>query len=225
MKAKIGYNRHRMEETPFPFSSEPPPPQKLPLPEPRPSPPVPSNLRWPLEGRMDSPTVPPIAISARRNELQASLRRRRRRGFLIGLVVGQLFVLALVFGGEALIKLRPELRIDLPVRTVVFAGVTAGLALTGVLIGLLLMIEGLLYVVRPKGKPFGVALANGFRRTVRALLSLGITLIVVSGTAAAGVPIDQWKPQGRQLWQRLKGAVEKLAERKASPPKPEPIRP
>ncbi len=223
MKAKIGYNTHQMEETPFP--SESPPPQKFPLPEPRLSLPVPSNLRWPLEGRMDSPTVPPIAISARRNELQAALRRRRRRGFLIGLLAGQLLVLGLIFGGEALLKLRPDLRIDMPVRTVVFAGVTAGLALTGVLIGCLLMVEGLLYVVRPKGKLFGTALANGFRRTGRAFLSLGITLAVVSGTAAASVPIDQWKPQGRQLWERLKGAVEKLKERKPHPAREEPLRP
>lgn len=171
---------------------------------------LPQNMRWPLEGKMETPTVPPQTAEQRRAEMNVRQRAKGRRGFLIGLLAGQALIAGIIFGGDFLLRMRPDLQTALPLRLLVFLGITGGLVFTGLMIGMLLFFQGVGYVVRPRGKKFGVALGNGVRRVGRAVLSLGITLLVLGGTAAATIPPSDWKPhgelvveRGKQGWKRV----------------------
>jgi len=163
-----------------------------------------------LEGKMSPPTVPPHSARERRGALNEAQRGKRRRSFLIGLVVGQILVVGLSFGGEALLQLRPDLKLTLSPRVLVWAGVTSGIVFTGILIGFLMTVQALVYMIRPRGKPLGTALGNGVKRIVRATLSLATTLIVLSGSALATIPYSQWRPEGERLWKEMKQAVDRL---------------
>jgi hypothetical protein len=192
----------------------------LPVPDPDTAPVLPDNLRWPLEGKTETPTVPPKTAEERRRDLAELQKRKRRRGFLIGLVVGQLLVVALVYGGEALLRMRPDIQTGMPLRFLVFLGVVSGLLITALIIALLLGLQGIAWLFK-RGKPFGVAARNGIRRVGRALLSIGVTLAVLGGTAAATIPPHEWKPQAESLWKKSKEAYRKWTE-KAHPSESQP---
>lgn len=182
------------------------------LPDAEEAPNLPQNMRWPLEGKMDPPTVPPMTAEQRRAEMNERQRSKRRRGFLIGLLVGQALIAGIIFGSDALLKLRPDLQTELPLRLLVFLGITGGLAFTGLMIGLLLFFQGLGYVFRPRGKKFGVALWNGVRRVGRAAFALAITLLVLGGTAAATISPADWKPHGEMVVERGKQGWKRIQE-------------
>lgn len=161
---------------------------------------------------METPTVPPMTSAERRAELSKIRRRKGLRGFLIGLVVAQLLIAGILFGGEQLLKLRPELRPEFPLRVLVFLGIAGGIAFTGALTTLLLLFQGLAYVVRPRGKPLGIALWNGIRRVARAVVALGATLLVVGGTAAAAIPPQDWGPHAKLLRLRAEQGYRRIQE-------------
>jgi|GEM_PF-6907581 len=185
---------------PIPPPEEEKPIPKVPLPQPAEVPNVPRHLRWPLEGKMETPTVPPRSVK----ELARARRRRGLRGFLIGLLVGQVVIATIMIGGDELLKLRPDLRMELPLRAIVFVGIGAGIAFTGSVTGLLLLLQGLGYVLRPRGKPFATAAWNGLKRFGRAALALGATFLVLGGTAAAAIPPRDWIPHGKLIRDRAK---------------------
>lgn len=159
---------------------------------------------------METPTVPPMTAEQRRAEMNERQRTKRRRGFLIGLLVGQALVAGIIFGGDAILRLRPDIHTELPLRLLVFLGVTGGLVFTGLMIGLLLFFQAVGYVFRPRGKKFFVALGNGIRRVGRAALALGLTLLVLGGTAAATIPPADWKPHGELCLERGKAGLKKI---------------
>lgn len=191
---------------PSPESPKPEPP-RIPLPEPAATANLPPQLRWPLEGRMEPPTVPPQTARERRAEIRTVQKRRSRRGFLLGLLVGQALIVGIIFGGDQLLRLRPDLQIGLPLRLLVLLGVTGGLVFTGAFIALLLSFQALGYVFRPRGKPFLAALGNGMRRVGRAFGAMLLTLLVLGGTAAATIPPEDWKPNAKFVRSRAREAV------------------
>lgn len=203
-----------MEERP----PEAPPPPDTPIlpPAPGPLPPLAPHQRLPLRGKMESPTQAPSAAE-RMARLARLQRARRRRGFMLGLLVGQLLILAVDFGGEALLRaLAHKVVFNPPIhyRAVVFLGMTGGIAATGLFIAIVLGFQGLGYVFGKKGVGLGTALGRGFRRVGKAVVSLGLTLAVVGGTAWFLIPKPEWPrtknwmvQKGNVAWQWGKGLV------------------
>lgn len=124
---------------------------------------------------------------------EGTLRGRRRRGFWLGLGAGALLVVALDYGGEwVLVLLSSRYRFHPPagmsLRSAVFLGMIAGIALTGGGILLTLGWSGAGYLLGPRRiGPFR-ALARGARRLAQAAWALGLTLGVVGGTAWFLIP-------------------------------------
>lgn len=199
-------------------------PPQLP-PDPGTAPTVPVEYRLPLEGRTSPPTALPSA-QERMAALVGVQKAKRRRGFIIGLLVGQLLIVALDFGGKQLIHLlRHKFRFSapIPLEAVVFIGMTAGIVLTALLIFFILGLQGMGYVFGSKKKVgLFTAVARGMKRSFKAAWALGLTLSVVGGTAWFMIPRDQWKPtarylrdQGEKGYQGAKGWVESVVK----PPK------
>jgi hypothetical protein len=129
--------------------------------------------------------------------LEAAKKTRRRRGFLIGLFVGQLLILAMDFGGDALVWLLRDkypFRAPVPLRSLVFVGMTAGIVITALLILFVLGLQGAGWMFGAKKVGFWTAVGRGVKRTFKAAWALGLTLGVVGGTAWLLIPRDQWKP-------------------------------
>lgn len=180
---------------------------------PEPAPPVPAVPKPTREERM-----------AKINETQKG---RGRRGFLIGLLAGQVLIVAMDFGGELLIHLlrdKVTFNAPIPLRAVVFIGMTAGIVMTGLLILFILGLQGAGYVVGKKKVGFFTAVGRGMKRLWKAAWAVGLTLSVVGGTAWFLIPRKEWKPtaewmqdKGDKAYQGAKGVVEKVI--KPSPPK------
>ncbi len=160
--------------------------------------------------------------------IQEQERGRRRRGFLIGLLVGQLLVIALDYGGEALIRAiqhKYPFRAPVPLRALVFTGMTAGVVLTGILICLVLGMQGVGYVFGKKQVGFFPALWRGIKRIWKAAWAVGLTLGVVGGTSWLLIPQPEWKPtavylrdKGVEGYQAGKGWVRSVVKPPAPPP-------
>ncbi len=206
-------------------------PSKVVLPDPAQAPTVPPEYRMPFHGKMASPTAAPSATE-RRAHLDRAQRARRRRGFLIGLLVGQLLVLGLDFGGGAALHLlRDKVTVQTPVphQALVFIGMTAGIVITMLLILFVLGLQGAGWVFGKKGAGFFTAVGRGVKRIFKAAWALGITLGVIGGTAWFMIPRDQWKPtatylqdHGQKALQKGKGWVKDIV---APPPSPPPQNP
>ncbi len=184
-----------MEERPHdPPRPEPPGIPGIPA-EPGAMPPVAPEDRLPLRGKMVAPTASPPTADRMANILRIQ-RARRRRGFMIGLLAGQLLIVGLDLGGELLIRAvshKVVFNAPIPFRAVVFLGMTAGIAAIGLLIGLLLGFQGLGWIFGRKKVGFLTALCRGFRRMGRAALSIGLTLAVIGSTAWFMIPGSEWR--------------------------------
>ena len=143
-------------EEPSP-SPPPPEPPKNPLPDPGDAPMAPPEERYPFHGKTASPTATPSA-AARMDNLKEKQKAKRRKSFLVGLLVGQLLILALDYGGKlALHLLRDRLKPtgDLTLEARVFLGMTAGIVFTGLLIFFVLGLQGAGWLFgKKKGKDY-----------------------------------------------------------------------
>src|SRR5256885_16036122 len=101
------------DPSPVPESGVPVP--KPELPDPKGALPIPDHFRLPFHGMMSTPTAVPSATERRYN-LSLLQRRRRRRGFLVGLLFGQLLVMAMGFGGTWVLHSHPPGKLQAPVR-------------------------------------------------------------------------------------------------------------
>lgn len=196
-------------------------------PDPGTAPTVPTEYRLPLAGKTSPPTVLPSAQD-RMAALNARQKAKRRRGFIIGLLAGQLLILAMDLGGKALMKaLRNRVKFDapIPLEAIVFIGMTAGIIFTGLLIFFVLGCQGMGYVFGTKKVGFFTAVGRGIKRSFKAAWAVGLTLGVVGGTAWFMIPREQWKPTAKYLEEKgrkgVQGArdwVEKIVK---PPPSPE----
>src|SRR5437867_6125208 len=127
---------------PAPSSRPPGPEQKAdgapprnPLPDPGDAPMAPPEERYPFHGKMAFPTSVP-SPAARLENLNRKAKASRRKKFLIALLAGQLLVLLLDWGGDALLYvLRNKLqyRGAFPLRTMVFLAMTSTIVALAVL--------------------------------------------------------------------------------------------
>ena len=169
-----------MEETSTPAVPPPPPPQESPPPS-------------------DAPKPSAAERMANIHQIQKS---RRRRGFLIGLLVGQLLIVALDFGGEGLVRLlgeRVRFEPPVPLRALVFVGMTAGIVMTALIVLFLLGLQGAGWAFGKARRGFFAAVGVGLKRVWKAAWSLGLTLGVIGGTAWFLIPRQEWKPTGQWL--------------------------
>ena len=205
-----------MQQTP-----EPKPDKDQKLPKPKNEYGIPANKRLPLHGKMQPPTVHDLSAKERLWLMEENKKKKKRKGFVLGLWVGQLLILLLSFGGEALLRLFPNYNVELPFPLVVFAGISVSLLFMGILIDLLLFFQAVGYLIRPKGKKFGRALWNGIRRVMRASFSWGITVLVFCGTSLATIPMDQWGSSADRLKEESVKVYEQIKERVLTSPPPD----
>src|SRR5207249_4221762 len=121
---------------PTPGTSEPAP-KPTALPDPTNAVQVPEHYRMPFfHGKMATPTAVPSATERLRN-LMIVQRRRRRRGFLTGLLAGQVLIIALDLGGIWALRHYPHLKLQAPigVQAIVFLGMAAGAAVMLLAVG------------------------------------------------------------------------------------------
>jgi hypothetical protein len=110
-----------MQETPSPEGKKETTRRMLP-PAAKGAPSLPENLRWPLEGKTETPTVPPKRTKERQAEMVSKENPAISPRFLFTVVLGQGLVIGSIFGGEA------WLRWDyvLPYRFVLFLAFACG---------------------------------------------------------------------------------------------------
>ena len=163
---------------------------------------APPEERLPFHGKTASPTAAPSA-AARMENLQQKQKGKRRKSFLVGLLVGQLLILALDYGGKlALYLLRDKLKPtgDLTLEARVFLGMTAGIVFTGLLIFFVLGLQGAGWLFGRKKVGFFTAVGRGIKRTFKAAWAVGLTLGIIGGTAWFLVPVatqDFLKKKGK----------------------------
>ncbi len=168
--------------------SGPPPPN--PLPDATDAPRIPEEERYPFHGKMVSPTSVP-SPSARIENLRQKERAGRRKKFLVALLAGQIFVLLLDLGGEALLYVlrnKIQYRGTFPLRSMVFIGMTSTIALMGLLLFIFLGYKGTNYVFGEKKVGLFKALWIGIRRVWNEAWALGLILGVIGGTAWFLIP-------------------------------------
>jgi len=184
--------------SPPPGDSAPPPapspdtPHKVELPDHKKAIPIPEQYRLPFMGKMSSPTAVPSAAQRQLN-LARLQKKRRRRGFLLGLLVGQILIIALDLGGEFFLRTHPQVKLQasVPVSAIVFLGMAAGAA---VMIVAVALIYGVMAMRGLFGKKSAVAAAGrGIWRVILTVLALGLTMGVILGTAWFMIPAARWK--------------------------------
>lgn len=148
----------------------------------------------------------------RRGEIRKTQKGRSRRGFLYGLLFGQLLILALVFGGRALLHYlrgRVEIQGPLSLEAMVFLAMFAGIVFTALLIFLVLGLQGAGYVLgKKKVGPFR-AIGRGAARCFKAAWAVGLTVGVIGGTAWFLVPTSERTPTIDYVEDQGKKAIEK----------------
>ena len=183
------------ETPPEPASDPPPPPApepaKVQLPDHKNAFAVPERFRLPFHGKMVTPTAAPSAME-RAYKLAQGQKQRRRRGFLLGLLVGQLLILGLDLGGEIFLRTHPNYKLQAPIRvaSIVFLGMAAGSAVMIVAVALIYAVQGARSLFG--GKSGGVF--AGIRRMILTALALGVSMGVILGTAWFMIPAAEWKP-------------------------------
>jgi hypothetical protein len=211
-------------ETPQDPAGSPPPPSadgpevpvKPQLPDPRQALAIPDKFRLPFHGKMVAPTAAPSAKD-RAWHLAQEQKRRRRRGFLIGLLVGQLLIIALDLGGEFFLRTHPQVKLQAPIRvaSIVFLGMAVGAAVMIVAVALITLVMGL------RGKSGGVV--GGIQRVVLTTFALGVSIAVILGTAWFMIPSAEWKPtvefaRGKGV-EALEGSKAKIRSMLHRPPR------
>jgi hypothetical protein len=162
---------------------------------------------------MSFPTAVP-SPAARLENLKQKEKASRRKKFLIALLAGQLLILLLDLGGEKLLGLlrnKLQYRGAVPLRSMVFLGMTSMIALIGVLIFLILGFKGARYVFGTKKIGFFTALGVGIRRVWNEAWALGLILGVIGGTAWFLITSDaeraDLKNKGREYYEKGKSWV------------------
>jgi hypothetical protein len=167
-------------------------PHKVELPDHKKAIPIPEQFRLPFMGKMSSPTSVPSAAQ-RQHNLDRIKKKRRRRGFLLGLLVGQILIIALDLGGDLFLRTHPHVKLqaNIPVSSVVFLGMAAGAA---VMIAAVALIYGVMALRGLFGKKSAVvAVGRGIWRVILTVLALGVTMGVILGTAWFMIPGARWK--------------------------------
>ena len=78
-------------------------------------------------------------------EIQKTKKERRRKGFLWGLLVGQIIILVVIFGGQAalfFLKDRVKFNPPIPLEALVFIGMVTGIVVTALAIFFVLGLLG-----------------------------------------------------------------------------------
>lgn len=183
---------------PDPTPSETPPPPPA-LPDPGPKPGVPAEFRFPFHGKMEPPTTVMKTREEREAERNAVQKKKRLRGFLLGLLVGQLLVIAIDLGGAAALhffKHKVRVNAPIPFEALVFVGMSTGILATALLILAVLGLQGAGWLFGRKKVGFFTAVFRGFKRVVKAAWALGLTIGVVAGTAWLMIPGSEWSRTG-----------------------------
>lgn len=145
---------------------------------------------------------PPLRIRKKETEEEprpdpvAQAKRRSRRQFFIGLLVGQILIVGLNFGLPwLLVYLKDQVAVSktIPLGLLIFVGILGGLGITAVVIAILLFFAAL------KGAATGGSLLRGIGRLFKASAIIGFTAAVLGGTALLMIPTGQWKTLPRQV--------------------------
>ncbi len=174
-----------------------------------------------------APPAPKPSAEDRRAAIQEGQKSRRRKGFIYGLLVGQLIIIALDVAAHFLIPLlekKYRLASPLPIQSLVFIGMTAGIVMTALLIFFILGLQGAGWVFGKKQVGFFTAVGRGIKRVFKAAWSLGVTLGVIGGTAWFMIPVASWEDTGQYLDGHRRKVVRKVKETAEDllKPKPEP---
>ncbi|HLY11451.1 MAG TPA: hypothetical protein VKW04_19260 [Planctomycetota bacterium] len=192
---------------PAPVPATPAPAPKTELPDPKGALPIPDQFRLPFHGKMATPTAVPSATERRFN-LSILQKRRRRRGFLIGLLSGQLLILAMDFGGTWFLHTHPHVKLQAPigVAAVVYLGMAIGGAVMIAALALIFSGLGLRALFGRRTVGLATAIGRGVQRVVQTTVVLGVSMAVILGTAWFMIPGDEWmktgefaKTQGRKM--------------------------
>jgi hypothetical protein len=177
---------------PAPASDQTPKPQ---LPDTKGALPIPEQFRLPFKGKMATPTSVPSATQRRFN-LDHLKKKRRRRGFLLGLLFGQILIIALDVGGGLFLRTHPDVKLQAPfgVASIVFLGMAAGAALMILAVVLIYGAMALRALFGKKTAGVPRAIGQGIKRVIQTSLTLGVTMGVIIGTAWFMIPHAEWKP-------------------------------
>ena len=167
-------------------------PAKVELPDHKHAIPIPEQFRLPFMGKMQTPTAVPSAAQRQLN-LERLKKDRRRRGFLTGLLVGQILIIAMDVGGELFFRTHPNVKLQatIPVSAIVFLGMAAGAAVMILAVALIYGAMGLRGLFGKKSAV--VAAGRGIWRVILTLLTLSVTMGVILGTAWFMIPTAKWK--------------------------------
>jgi hypothetical protein len=179
---------------------------------------------------MEPPTTMVKSREEREAERHAAQRKKRRRGFLMGLLVGQVLVIAIDLGGAAALHFfRHKVRVNAPIpfEALVFIGMSTGIVATALLILAVLGLQGAGWLFGKKKVGFFTAVGRGLRRVFKAAWAVGLTIGVVAGTAWLMIPGAEWgrtgtylKDKGVETGERTKSWLKSLlpAKKEEVPP-------
>jgi hypothetical protein len=178
-----------------------------------------------MEQTPAAPEAPKPSAEERRAAIQTGQKTKRRKGFIIGLLTGQLIIIGLDVAAHFVIPLvekKYRFQAPLPIQSLVFIGMTSGIVITALLIFFLLGLQGAGYVFGKKKVGFFTAVGRGMTRVFKAAWALGLTLSVIGGTAWFMIPGAFWRPTVEYLDQHRKDAVEKVKRKAEDLLKPAP---
>ncbi len=175
--------------------------------------------------------APKPSAAERRAAIETGQKTKRRKGFVLGLFVGQLLIIGIDVGFSFLIPViekKYRFNSPLPIQSLVFMGMTAGIVMTALLIFFILGLQGAGYVFGKKKVGFFTAVGRGMKRVFKAAWALGLTLGVIGGTAWFMIPGPWWKPTQAYLVEQKDNAVDKakafaedLLKKKEADPTPD----
>jgi hypothetical protein len=169
----------------------------------------------PEPGNPAEPPAPKLTAEQRRAAIQEGQKRKRSRGFLYGLLAGQVLILAIDLGGSALLHVfRDRVRVNAPVplQALVFFGMSAGIVITALMIFFVLGLQGMGWAFGKKKIGFFTAVGRGVKRVFKAAWALGLTLGVIGGTAWFMIPGGDWKPTTDYLIEQGERAADRVRE-------------
>src|SRR5579862_6388138 len=196
------------------------------LPDPKGALPIPDHFRLPFHGKMATPTAVPSATERRYN-LSLLQKRRRRRGFLTGLLAGQILIMAMDAGGTWFFRTHPHVKLQAPVgvQAVVFLGMAIGGGLMLAALALIFAVLGLRALLGKRSVGLGTAAGRGIARVFQTAFVLGLSMAVILGTAWFMIPGDEWaktgafaKDQGRRVVDSAKSRLKSMVRSGAAQP-------
>ena len=198
--------------TPAPDPAPSGPPARVELPDPKGAMASPDQFRLPFHGKMDFPTSVPSAAERRQN-LDRLQKRKRRRGFLTGLLCGQLLILAMDQGGTWFLRTHPHVHLRAPVgvEAVVFLGMALGAAVTIAALAAIFTVLGLRTLFGKRAGGLAAATGRGIRRVFLTVVVLGTSTAVILGTAWVLIPREEWRPTLTFAQERARAVAEASA--------------